>query len=60
METRVDYHCDRCQRVRCLIFIHMPDVPDIRKVVLPADWSWIEEGLYCEECAKAVKAGADK
>lgn len=54
MERRVDYHCDKCQRVRCLVFARMPDVHDVRKVILPPDWQWIEEGLFCEECAEVM------
>ena len=56
--NRIDYHCDRCKRVRCLEFDKLPNVPDVRKVILPPDWAWIEEGLYCEKC-KGKVAGAE-
>lgn len=54
MDTRVDYHCIRCEKVRCLVFAKMPDVEDVRKVILPPDWAWIEEGLYCQDCKDKI------
>lgn len=59
METRIDYHCSRCERVRCLVFEKLPSVPDVRKVIVPPDWQWIEEGLYCEVCKGKIKPVED-
>ena len=59
MATRIDYHCDRCKRVRCLEFDKLPNVPDVRKVILPPDWAWIEEGLYCPVCKGKIACVED-
>lgn len=59
METSIDYHCSRCERVRCLVFKKLPSVPDVRKVIVPQDWQWIEEGLYCEKCKGEIKPVED-
>ena len=53
--TRIHYCCDMCSRIRHITFEKLPDVPEVRKVILPPDWQWIEEGLYCEVCKKKVK-----
>ena len=54
METRIYYCCDACSRIDHIEFVKLPDSPEVLRTILPPDWQWIEEGMYCPACKSKI------